>query len=46
MRTSRDEVTESVLNHTSGSRAGIVGIYQKHDWKDEKRDALQRWAAR
>jgi hypothetical protein len=45
MRTSRDEVTESVLNHTSGSRAGIV-VYQKHDWKDEKRDALQRWAAR
>ncbi|MGO8924901.1 MAG: tyrosine-type recombinase/integrase [Xanthobacteraceae bacterium] len=40
----RLEVTESVLNHTSGSRAGIVGIYQKHDWKDEKRVALQRWA--
>jgi integrase len=40
----RLEVTEAVLNHTSGSRAGIVGVYQRHDWADEKRDALQRWA--
>ena len=41
----RLEVTEAVLNHVSGSRAGIVGIYQQHDWKDEKRDALRSWAA-
>ena len=40
----RLEVTEAVLNHTSGSRAGIVGIYQRHDWKEEKAAALQRWA--
>jgi integrase len=40
----RLEVTEAVLNHTSGSRAGIVGIYQRHDWKDEKALALQAWA--
>jgi integrase len=40
----RLEVTESILNHTAGSRAGIVGVYQRHDWADEKRDALQRWA--
>jgi len=40
----RLEVTEAVLNHTSGSRAGIVGVYQRHDWADEKRIALQRWA--
>jgi hypothetical protein len=42
----RLEVTEAVLNHTSGSRAGIVGIYQRHDWKDEKAAALQAWADR
>jgi hypothetical protein len=40
----RLEVTEAILNHSSGSRSGIVGIYQRHDWADEKRDALQRWA--
>jgi hypothetical protein len=42
----RLEVTEAVLNHVSGSRAGIVGIYQRHDWAVEKRVALQAWADR
>jgi len=37
-------VTEAVLNHKSGSTAGIVGVYQRHDYADEKRDALARWA--
>jgi integrase len=40
----RLEVTEAVLNHTSGSRGGIVGVYQRHDYADEKRQALERWA--
>jgi hypothetical protein len=34
------EVTEAVLNHISGSRGGIVGVYQRHDWAAEKRAAL------
>jgi integrase len=41
----RLEVTEAVLNHLSGSRAGIIGIYQRHDWAVEKREALDAWAA-
>ena len=41
----RLEVTEAVLNHVSGSRAGIVGLYQRHDWADEKRAALDAWGA-
>jgi integrase len=40
----RLEVTEAVLNHRSGSMAGIVGVYQRHDYAAEKRDALARWA--
>ena len=40
----RLEVTEAVLNHTSGSRAGIVGVYQRHKWSTEKRAALDAWA--
>ena len=40
----RLEVTEAVLNHVSGSRAGIVGVYQRHDWAAEKRAALDAWA--
>ena len=42
----RLEVTEAVLNHISGSRAGIVGVYQRHDWAAEKRAALNAWAER
>jgi integrase len=40
----RLEVTEAVLNHVSGSRGGIAGIYQLHDWAPEKRAALNAWA--
>ena len=40
----RLEVTEAVLNHVSGSRAGIVGVYQRHDFAAEKRAALDAWA--
>ena len=38
------EVTEKVLNHKSGSFRGIAGIYQVHDYADEKRAALEAWA--
>jgi integrase len=41
----RLEVTEAVLNHVSGSRGGIAGVYQRHDWATEKRAALESWAA-
>lgn len=38
------EVTEKVLNHTSGSFGGIAGVYQVHDYADEKRAALRAWS--
>ena len=41
----RLEVTEAVLNHVSGSKAGIVGVYQRHEWAEEKRAALKAWGA-
>ncbi len=41
----RFEVTEAVSNHISGSRSGIAGVYQRHHWSDEKRAALNAWAA-
>lgn len=28
----RLEVTKAVLNHISGSRGGIAGVYQRNDW--------------
>jgi integrase len=39
----RFEVTEAVLNHVSGSRSGVAAVYQRHDWKPEKRQALDAW---
>jgi integrase len=36
-------VIEKVLNHSSGSFRGIVGVYQRHNFSDEKRQALERW---
>jgi integrase len=36
-------VIEEVLNHVSGSFRGIVGIYQRHSFADEKRAALDAW---
>jgi hypothetical protein len=38
-------VTEAVLNHIRGSRGGMAGVYQRHDWAAEKRAALDAWAA-
>jgi integrase len=37
-------VIEKLLNHVSGSFAGIVGVYQKHSFADEKRVAMDMWA--
>jgi integrase len=39
----RLEVIEAILNHVSGSRAGIVGTYQRHQFGPEKRTALDAW---
>lgn len=41
----RLEVTEAVLNHVAGTRGGLVGVYQRHEFLDEKRHALDAWAA-
>jgi len=41
----RLEVTEKLLNHVSGSLGGIVGVYQRHDFKDEMREAVTKWEA-
>jgi integrase len=37
------DVKEAVLAHV---KPGIVGTYDRYDLLDEKRDALERWAAR
>jgi len=35
---------EAILNHYSGHRSGVAGVYQRAKYADEMRAALQRWA--
>jgi integrase len=37
-------IIEAVLNHVSGHKAGVAGIYNRSTYVPEKRDALERWA--
>jgi integrase len=37
-------VIERALNHVSGSFAGIVGVYQRHEFTAEKATAFNAWA--
>ena len=38
-------VVEKLLNHQSGTFGGIVGVYQKFEFADEKREAMEKWGA-
>ena len=37
-------IVEAILNHVSGHRAGVAGIYNRAKYENEMRDALQRWS--
>lgn len=37
-------VVEAVLNHRSGTRRGVAGVYNRFDYAEEKREALDAWA--
>jgi integrase len=37
-------VVEAILGHVGGHKAGIAGVYNKAQYLDERRRALQRWA--
>jgi integrase len=37
-------VAEAVLNHVSGTGGGIVSVYQRHNFADEKQAALEAWS--
>ena len=38
------EVVEACLNHVSGSKAGVAGVYNQYAYLPEKTAALERWA--
>jgi integrase len=37
-------IVEAVLNHVSGHRGGVAGIYNRASYETEKRNALNLWA--
>jgi hypothetical protein len=38
-------VIETILNHVSGHKGGVAGVYNRARYEKECRDALDRWAA-
>ncbi|WP_038956365.1 tyrosine-type recombinase/integrase [Bradyrhizobium japonicum] len=40
------EVTEAILNHKTGKVSGVAAIYNRYEYADEKREALNLWADR
>jgi integrase len=39
-------IVECVLGHTSGFRAGVASVYNRHAYEAEKREALDLWGKR
>ena len=37
-------IIEAILNHVSGHKAGVAGIYNKAKYLEEMRGALEKWA--
>ena len=37
-------VIEAILNHVSGHKGGVAGIYNRATYAKESREALERWA--
>jgi len=40
------EITEKVLNHLSGVNSGLTGIYQRYEYLEERKQALEAWGDR
>lgn len=36
-------VVERVLNHISGAQSGLVGVYQRHEYRQERKAAMTAW---
>jgi hypothetical protein len=37
-------IVEACVNHISGHKAGVAGIYNRAQHQNEKREAFQKWA--
>jgi integrase len=39
-------IVERVLNHVSNTQAGLVGVYQRHEYRAERKAAATAWGSR
>jgi integrase len=37
-------IVEAILNHQSGHKGGVAGVYNRATYAAEKKQALERWA--
>lgn len=44
LQESPPHVIERVLNHVSGEISGVAAVYNRHGYKEEKRQIFERWA--
>ena len=38
-------MVEAIVNHISGSKAGVAGVYNRASYLAEKRQSLELWGA-
>ena len=38
-------VVERVLNHVSNTQSGLIGVYQRHEYRQERKAASAAWGA-
>ena len=38
-------IVERVLNHVSGAQGGLVGVYQRYEYLEERKRAIEAWGA-
>jgi integrase len=39
------QIADKVLNHQTGTISGVAAIYQRHDFLDERKSALDQWGS-
>jgi hypothetical protein len=38
-------VVERVLNHITNTKSGLVGVYQRHEYRPQRKAALLAWGS-
>jgi len=36
-------IADKIMNHQSGTISGVAAVYQRHEFLDERKSALETW---